>query len=93
MAESSTVDSIYWLKKASESNNSNAFLQIGIKYLNGDRFEKDIKKALHNFEKAAELGNAAAQSKIGEIFLNKVLNDAEYLETAVNWLTKAIKQG
>jgi TPR repeat protein len=90
--ESNIIDSIHWLKKASESNNSNAYLQIGFKYLIGDGLKEDITEALDYFEKAAELENAIAQSKIGEIFYN-MSNDVAALQKAVNWFTRAANQG
>ena len=55
------------LKIAAEMEDDNALNHLGILHYFGERFKKDIEKAVHYFYKAAILGNENALFNLGKI--------------------------
>lgn len=96
------------IKKA-EQNDADAQITLARMYLYGiDNIEQDTEKAIEWFSRAADFGNAQAQYELREFYLQKyedARNDGEYdcedevqkavkwLTEAVDWYTKAAKQG
>jgi len=82
-----------WLMKAVEKNDCTAIEMLALDYLNGNElFEKDIKKAICWFEKAAENGSPDAQVFLGLAHLLEIGVPFEPL-TAMFWLKKAEERG
>ena len=75
-----------------ERNEGEQWFQLGNKYYNGDGVEEDDEKAVRCYEKAAELGNAAAQFKLGTYYEVGLVVRQDY-EEAVKWYKKAAEQG
>ncbi len=77
-----------------EENNTNVeeFLQLGNQYYTGDGIALDYQKAAEYYLKAAELGNAAAQSMLGKCYYYGYGVDQNY-KTAVEWFEKSAYQG
>ena len=74
------------LLNRAESNDPEAMFEVGRAYANGEDIEKDEQKAIYWFEKASELGHAAASNLCG-LYCSKA-NDAsrsfEYFKKAYN---------
>lgn len=56
------------LKRLIKKNNAQAFIQMGIRYANGEGVFQSNTKALEMFIKSAELGNAPSYFKIGQAY-------------------------
>ena len=76
------------LVKKARSGDANAMRELAMALVKGDGITQDVGQALSWIEKAAELGNAAAQSDMAELCRND-----EDFESAFNWEQKAAKQG
>ena len=72
---------------ASNNDDNRAMLVIGIMYANGDGVEKDSKKSVEWFEKAANAGNIHAYNKLGTIYASK-----EDFKQAFKWFSKAAQK-
>lgn len=74
------------------SEDAESQLNEGIRYYNGDGQAKDYKQAIYWFTKAADKGNAVAQSTLGYIY-HKGEGVPQDHAQAINWYTKAAEQG
>ena len=75
-----------------KKGNALAQLELGRLYYMGDGVNKDYKKAIEWFRKAAEQGNAKAQWNLGLCYKNGKGVDKNYGK-AVAWSRKAAEQG
>ena len=65
---------------------------LGMAYYEGERVEQDCEQAAEWFQKAAELGDFAAQRNLGYLYLKGKGVEKDKAE-AWNWLEKAAAQG
>lgn len=80
-------------KIAADCGDSNAQLEVGLKYYDGEDMDKpDYKKAMEYFTKASDKGNADAQYYIAKMYEDGkgVIKDSE---EAFRWYRKAAKNG
>jgi len=56
------------LKRLIKKNNTQAFIQMGVRYTKGEGVFQSNTKALEMFIRAAELGDAPAYFKIGKVY-------------------------
>ncbi len=73
---------------ASNNNDNQAMLVIGIMYANGDGVKKDQNKSFNWFTKAANAGNFHAYLKLGNLYASK-----EDFKNAFKWFEKAALKG
>ena len=80
------------LFKQAEQGDTEAQLQLGLAYYNGDGISKNYRKAYCWFQKAAEQGHAEAEFMLGEMLRSgkKIGKD---LKKAFEWYTLASQQG
>ncbi len=84
---------VRWLTLASEQNVLPAILDLASFYLQPpDGENADLERAIHYYEKAAELGSADAEAILGNIFASGAQGKPDY-EQAVKWYRKAAEQG
>ena len=79
-------------RKATEENDSDAQIELGVCYQTGDGVECDMTKSAEWFRKAAELGDFAAQRNLGYLYLKGKGVEKDKAE-ARKWLEKAAAQG
>jgi TPR repeat protein len=70
-----------------------AELAIGIEYQKGDVVPRDFVQAADWFRKAADLGNARAQFKLGTLYQQRESGLMQDDAQAARWLRKAAEQG
>jgi tetratricopeptide (TPR) repeat protein len=85
-------EALKWFKVSAEKGNSDAMLQIGYMYLNGEGVVKNNKEAFEWFKKASEKSNKYATFQIGKMYW-----DGTYVNTNQNiakiWFREAALQG
>ncbi len=82
-----------WATAAADQNVVPSCLDVASFYMQPpDGTPADIDRAVHYYEKAANLGNARAQAKLGSIFATGMQGRPDY-EQAVKWYRKAADQG
>jgi TPR repeat protein len=86
-------ESLRWLTAAADQNVIPATLDLAAFYLHPpDGTPPDVGRAIHYYEKAANLGSLPAMAKLGELFANGAQGKPDY-EQAVTWYRKAAEQG
>ncbi|HEY6331500.1 MAG TPA: AMIN domain-containing protein, partial [Blastocatellia bacterium] len=86
-------ESLRWLTAAADQNVVPATLDLAAFYLHPpDGTPADVARAIHYYEKAADLGSVPAEVTLGNIFANGVQGKPDY-EKAVTWYRKAADQG
>lgn len=80
-------------KKAAVEGDPAAFSGLGACYFQGRGVEKDIKKALLWYEKAAEQGNVQAQRETANIYAGAPDMALKNVERQAYWYEKAAGQG
>ena len=86
------VSSLDLLKERAEAGDSEALLELGLKYASGEDLAKDDEAALDCFLKGAEAGNTRAMVLAGKMLAARedVANGGEL---AASWFEKAAKGG
>lgn len=85
-----------WLVLATKSSNAIAFYNVGLCYEKGIGIPMDKKKAIEYFRKAAMMGNAKSQYKLGIYYvLESITDNGDYgdLSIARHWLRLSAEQG
>jgi hypothetical protein len=86
-------ETLRWLTAAADQNVLPAVLDLAAFYLHPpDSTPADVHRAIHYYEKAADLGSVPAAASLGNIFANGVEGKPDY-ENAVTWYRKAADQG
>jgi uncharacterized protein len=86
-------ESIRWLTAAADQNVLPAILDLAASYMRPrDGASADVGRAIHYYEKAADLGSARAEAMLGNIFAAGVQGKPDY-EQAVKWYRKGADQG
>jgi TPR repeat protein len=86
-------ESQHWLTLAAEQNVLPAILDLASFYLHPPEGENtDVQRAIHYYEKAAELGSASADTVLGNILASAAQGKPDY-QQAVKWYQKAADQG
>ncbi len=86
-------ESLHWLTAAADQNVLPAALDLAAFWLHPpDGTAADVGRAIHYYEKAADLGSVPAEAMLGNIFANGALGKPDY-ERAVTWYRKAAAQG
>jgi uncharacterized protein len=86
-------ESVRWLTSAADQNLLPATLDLAAFYLRPpDGSDPDIGRAIHYYEKAADLGSARAEAILGNIFATGAQGKPDY-EQAVKWYRRAADQG
>ena len=67
--------------------------ELGICYAIGNGVERNEKKALFLYQKAAEQGHAGSQFEVGSALLEDCKNNRILLAEAIGWLQKSAAQG
>jgi TPR repeat protein len=80
------------VEKALAQDNSDALVDLGLKYANGDGVPQDGKKAVGLFISAVTLGNAHAEHNLGAAYLHGVGVTQDNAK-AVDWLKAAARDG
>ncbi len=84
---------IHWLTAAAEQNVLPATLDLADICLHPlDGTAPDVSRAIHYYQKAAELGSVPAEAMLGNIFASDLVGKPDY-EQAVKWYRKAAEQG
>ncbi len=81
-----------WLERAAELGEPRAQFAIGMRYLGGDGYDKDERKAVEAFRAAAEAGHVGAQRRMG-ICCKKGVGVESDAADAAHWFGKASQQG
>lgn len=82
-----------WLNKAARQGNLDAMAQVALMYLDGQGREKNYKKGIGLFKKAADKGHSQAQFFLGLGFVQGCWGlDLDYRK-AFEWFSKATEQG
>src|SRR5579885_1253527 len=82
-----------WLTAAADQNLFPAMMDLAAQSLHpSDGTPTDPARAVHYYEKAANLGSAAAAMNMGDIFANGTLGDPDTAQ-ALKWYEKAADQG
>ena len=76
------------MRVRAEAGDTEAQVNLGLMYYNGEGVPEDKSRALEWTRKAAEQGNAVGQYNLGVTYANKF----DY-EEAVKWFRKAAEQG
>lgn len=84
-------DALKWYKKAADQGNTDAEVNLGSLYLNGQGVEKNEIQAVRFFKLAAENGNAAAQSNLALMYLSGIGLEQNSV-SAIYWFEKAMAQ-
>lgn len=77
------------LRAKAEAGDAYAQLNLGAAYDNAPAAERDIKKALHWYQLAAEQGVAEAQFNLAHLLVEEEISAA----AAAEWMQKAAEQG
>lgn len=77
------------LLKGAAAGDAYAQLNLGASYDNGIGVKRDLDKALHWYQKAAEQGLAEAQFNLAHLLVTEELSAV----TAAEWMLKAAEQG
>lgn len=86
-------ESLHWLTAAADQNVVPAILNLAASYLRPrDGASADVSRAIHYYEKAADLGSAAAETMLGNIFASGAEGQPDYAQ-AVKWYRKAADRG
>jgi len=86
-------ESVRWLTASADQNVLPAVLDLAAFYLHPpDGSAPDVGQAIHYYEKAAGLGSARAQARLGDIFANGAQGKPDY-DQAVIWYRKGAEQG
>jgi len=86
-------ESLRWLTAAADQNVVPATLDLAAFYLHPpDSRPADVARAVHYYQKAADLGSVPAEVTLGNIFANGARGKPDY-EKAVTWYRKAADQG
>ena len=86
-------ESIRWLIAAADQNVLPAMLDLARTYMHPpDSTPPDIDRAIHYYEKAADLGSGIADAILGTIFANGMQGKPDY-DQSVKWYRKAAEQG
>jgi TPR repeat protein len=80
---------IQTMKQQAEQGDAWAQLNLGAAYDNGIGVERDIDKALHWYQKAAEQGLAKAQYNLAHLLATEEISTV----AAAEWMLKAANQG
>ena len=80
------------LKIEAEKGNAEAQYELALSYLNGNKGDKHLYKALVFFEKAAEQGHIKAQYMTGK-FYEEGWGTAQDISKAISWYERAAEQG
>ena len=85
----------YWASTVKHNDQRHWILHaLAIDYMEGTNgFKKNIKKGIKLFERAADLGNADAQSELAAMYFNGNLGYANCLDKARHYAEKAANQG
>ena len=77
-----------YFKKAADESDANGLCNLGMCYLNGFGYDKDLEKAYECFKKAAEAGHAEAINNLGGFYRDGlvVLKD---LPAAARWFARS----
>ncbi len=87
------TESVRWLSAAADQNLLPAILDLAAFYLRPpDGSAADVGRAIHYYEKAANLGSALAEAVLGNIFATGVQGRPDY-EQAIKWYRRAADQG
>ncbi|CRG99800.1 ubiquitin-protein ligase, putative [Plasmodium relictum] len=76
-----------YINEASKKNNILALKELGIIYLYGNGTERDIKKSIENFSKAAEAGDVESKCYLGYIYY--FIDDYKNLNLSLKYLIEA----
>jgi TPR repeat protein len=83
-------ESVRWLAAASEKNIVPAIMDLAAFYVHPlDDTTPDVERAIHLYEKAAELGNDRAPAILGNIYATGKPGKPDY-EQSVKWYRKAV---
>lgn len=85
-----------WLVLAAKSSNAIAFYNVGLCYEKGIGIPMDKDKAIEYYRKAAMMGNAKSQYKLGIYYiLESITDNGDYgdLSIARHWLRLSAEQG
>lgn len=86
-------ESIHWLTAAADQNVVPAILDLARIYMHpSDSTAPDIDRAVHYYEKAADLGSGIADAILGTIFADGRQGKPDY-DQSVKWYRKAAEQG
>ena len=85
------AQTVLWLTKAADQGMVPAMLELAMWNL-GPEHGRNVDAAIGWFKRAADSGNALAQSELGDIFADKRFGRQDYAQ-AVNWYKKAAEQG
>ena len=87
-------ESIRWLTAAADQNVLPAILDLARAYMHpsDSKTAPDIVRAIHYYEKAADLGSGIAETILGTIFADGMQGKPDY-EQSVKWYRKATEQG
>lgn len=92
LQESKRWQGIDWLSKAAEGNYLDAQLRLAKIYEEGNKVNKNFRKAAHWYAKAAAQGNAASQTKIAHYY-RQGRGVKRNIDKAIEWYTLAGQQG
>ncbi len=92
--EQNIEEALKWYKKAADQGSSNAKVNIGNLYRNGNGVgvPQSDKDALHWYQKAADQGNADGQNLLGIMYFNGTGIDKDNNQ-ALSWFHKSADQG
>ncbi|CAD2097848.1 ubiquitin-protein ligase, putative [Plasmodium vinckei] len=85
--EKNFTQAFEYINEASKKNNILALKELGIIYLYGYGTEKDIKKSIENFSKAAEAGDVESKCYLGYIYY--FIDGHRDLKLSLKYLTEA----
>ncbi|MEN8170637.1 MAG: tetratricopeptide repeat protein [Pseudomonadota bacterium] len=88
VATAESVD-LSTLQKGAAAGDAYAQLNLGAAYDNGIGVKRDIDKALHWYQKAAEQGVAEAQFNLAHLLVTEEISAV----AAAEWMQKAAEQG
>lgn len=77
------------LRAKAEAGDAYAQLNLGAVYDNAPAAERDVKKAIHWYQRAAEQGVAEAQFNLAHLLVEEEISAS----TAAEWMQKAAEQG
>ena len=81
-----------WLSGGGGSASANELFEKGDRYYYGHGARKDLSVAFRSYMKAAEMGHAAAQNRVGWMYEKGEGTEADHA-AAVSWYRKAADQG
>jgi len=77
-----------WIKNAEETNNPEAYYNLGLIYYFGQGVERNINMAISWFLRAAEMGDVDSMNNAASL-----LAETGYFEQAAEWFQQAIDHG